>query len=336
LAFCIVAFSFTTNAQSASLTSSGITLSASSDNPTPGQTVTITAASYSFDIDTATIIWDVNSKQQKKDVGATTFQVNAPAIGKQTIVDVTAVTPDGANYSKSITISSGSIDMIIETDGYVPPFFKGKTPFVFQNTIKVIAMPRLADSFGHLYDPANLIYNWKEDNGTILSDQSGYGKQSISLKGNIVPRPYYLMVTASSRDGYAQGQSLVYINPQSPSITFYNDDQTYGPLFNKAIGSTIYIGTQKDVQALAVPFGFNLSAGNSSSLNMDWLVNGTERSDLASDRSVSLRAPDDTSGTSDIELDISGISNILQSASASFSVSFKSNTTAASSTPITF
>jgi hypothetical protein len=310
-------------------------LTASSDNPAPGQTVTITAASYSFDIDSATVIWTVNGKQAQKGIGLLTLDIAAPALGKKTTVTVTAVMPSGASFSNSIVIGSGLVDMIIETDGYTPPFFSGKTPLVFQNNATVIAIPHLMNSSGQEYNPANLVYQWKKDDGTVLQSQSGYGRQSITLPGNIVPRPYYLLVTATSRDGSAQGESLVYMAPQSPSITFYKDDPLYGPLFNEAVGNTLFIGAQKEVRAFASLFGFNTSSNISNALTLDWSINSVEHPELASSQSVVLRAPDGVSGTSNISLNVSGVKDILQGADASFNATFSASQSA-TSTPITF
>jgi hypothetical protein len=322
------------SAQSIPSSITGITLTASSDNPAPGQVVTITAASYSFDIDSATVTWMVNGKQIQKGIGLLTLDVSAPALGKKTTVNVSAVLSNGSSFSNSITIGSGLIDMIVETDGYVPPFFSGKTPLVYQNNVTVIAVPHLMNSSGQEYNPANLVYQWKKDDGTVLQSQSGYGKQSITLPGNIVPRPYYLLVIASSRDGAAQGESLTYIAPQSPSITFYRDDPLYGPLFNTAVGNSLFIGAQKEVRAFASLFGFNISSNISNALTLDWSINGVEHPELASSQSIVLRAPDGVSGTSNISLNVSGVKNILQGADASFNAAFSASQSA-SSTPVT-
>jgi len=320
--FSITLFAIPAFAQGIPTSINQITLTASSNNPTPGQIVTITAVSYSFDINSATITWAVNGKQAKKGIGVTTLDVPAPALGKKTTVTVTAVTTDGSSYNNSISLGSGLIDMIIETDGYTPPFFKGKTPLVFQNTVTVIAVPHLISPSGKEYDPSTLVYQWSEDNGTVLQDQSGYGKQSISLKGSLVPRPFYLIVIASSRDGSAQAESLIHIQPTSPLITFYNDDSLYGPLFNKAITGSFHIGSEKETSAFASLFGFNFSNTIANDLTLDWMINSTEHSELASNQVVALRAPDGVAGTSHIELSVQGVNNILQKADNSFNVSF--------------
>ncbi len=309
-----------------------VNLTASSENPSPGQTLTITAASYSFDINASTIIWTVNGKQVQKGIGVTTLNVVAPALGKKTAVTVTAVTTDGSRFTNTLDLGSGSIDMIIETDGYTPPFFKGKIPFVFQNNVTVIAVPHLVNSAGKEYDPTTLLYQWKKDNGIVLQDQSGYGKQAITLKGELVPRPYYLIVTASTRDGAAQAQSIIQIAPTSPSINFYLDDSLYGPLLNRAITGPLHIGSQKETSAFASLFGFNFSNTIANDLTLDWMINGIEHPELASNKSIVLRAPDGVSGNSHLELGVRGINNILQEADNNFNVTFDATSNSSNTT----
>jgi hypothetical protein len=335
LAVCLSLTTASARAQSIPTDGTALILTAANENPLPNQAVSITATSYSFDIDSATLVWSIGDKEIQKGIGLTTFQATAPALGKKTTIQVTAITTSGTRYSNSITLGSGSMDMITESDGYTPPFFKGKIPFVFENVLKVIAVPHLANSAGVEYDPASLVYQWKKDDGTVLQDQSGYGKQSITLKGELIPRPYYLIVTASTRDGSAQAQSLIQISGSSPFISFYREDPVYGPLFNRAMSGSVKIASQKETKVFASLYGFNFGDALSDSLTVDWMINGIEHSELASSKSVVLRAPDGSSGSSYIQLGVRGVDNILQAASKDFNVSFDASAPSRSSTSIT-
>jgi len=299
----------------------GLELSASTNSPSPGQTITLTAQSYSADINSSKITWVVNGKTIKSADGATTLDVQAPTLGKKLTVNVTAVTTTGTVLTNSIVIGSGSVDMIVEPNGYVPPFFKGKLPISYQNDFKIIALPHIANASGIEYDPKTLVYSW-EKNGQAIQDQSGYGKMAITLTGDLVPRAYSIDVKVSTRDNSAQASGLVTVDFQSPAVGFYIDDPLYGPLYNSAINNNVYIGSQKETGVLAVPFGF--SSSKPSDLNMTWLINGVAHPELSSNQSIVLRAPDGVAGTSNIELDISNDANILQSAKGAFNAVFSS------------
>jgi hypothetical protein len=315
----------TVSAQTIPTGISGLVIETSSSNPYPGQEVTVTLKSYSIDIDSSTISWSINGKAVQSGIGTKTVKVIAPDLGKSLVVSVSARASSGATMSDSITISPSSVDMIVESDGYVHPLFSGKVSPRYQNVVKIIAVPHLSAANGTEYDPKTLIYTWKKGS-TVLQDQSGYGKQSIYLAGDIVPRPYEVTVSIATRDGGAQGQGTLSIGATNPSIGFYVTDPLYGTFFNKAVTNTVRIGSEKETSVLAVPFGFNKPIDGIGNLSLTWLINSIKHSELASSQSVILRAPEGSAGTSNIRLDIRNSDKILQSASTGFSASFTGNT----------
>ncbi len=301
-------------AQDVPATSGVLDVSVSVEAPSPGQAVTITAHSYSIDIAAANIIWVAGGKTIGKGIGFNKVTVNAPASGKRLIVDVTAVSPQGISVQGSAVISSGSVDIVVEPGGYVPPFFHGKAVVAYQETTRFIAMPHVSNSSGTEYDPKTLLYTWSKDN-SVLQDQSGYGAQAIAIKGGIVPRPYRISVTVSTRDGSAGSASFLAVEAGSPSISFYRDDPLYGVLYNNALGSTLYLGSSREAAVMAVPYGFNAPTSGLGNLSLSWLINSIKHNELSPNRSITLRAPDGGAGSSDIMLTVNNTEDILQQAS---------------------
>lgn len=315
-------FAFQVSAQGVPVAGDDINLSTSSDSPYPGDIVTITARSFTMSINSASITWTVDGKVTEKGTGLTTLDIIAPPLGKTSIVKLTAIGIDKKTYTASIAITSGSVDMILENDGYTHSLFLGKTPTVYQNTVKIIAMPHVADSKGVEYDPKSLVYKWKK-NSRVVEDQSGFGKQTFTAVGDIVPRAFTITVEVSTRDGKAKASGTINISYISPSLSFYIDDPLYGPLFNSAIKDYLYIGKEKETSVLALPFGFNKPHSGIGNLSLNWFVNGVSQTDLNSNESITLRAPE-TEGNSTIELNIKNKKEILQGASAGFGVKFNS------------
>ena len=313
-------FSSVTFAQTVPASVGGLDLSMSSSNPVPGQTITVTVRSYVEDIRGSTVVWIVEGKERRRGHGADTVEVTAPALGKKVAVGVVVIAPSGKQLAESITIGSGSVDLILESDGYVPPLFLGKISPVFENNVKIVAIPHLANSAGVEYDPKTLIYEWQR-NDRAISDQSGYGKNSVIVEGGIVPRPYTISVTARTRDNSAATTGYISVSPQAASLLLYIDDPLYGPLFNKSASSNINLGRQRESSILAVPYGFNKPVEGAGNLSYLWTVNGSLREDLAKNQSIVLRAPEEE-GRSSIELQIKHNLNILQEAATSFTASF--------------
>ena len=330
----MLSLGLTVHAQGLPTTIGGLELTPSTQNPVPGQTVTIKARSFSTNIDSANITWKINGKVEKSGIGATDLEVSAPALGKKLNIIVSAVTNSGT-ITNSIVIGSGAVDMIVETDGYVPPLFKGKIPVVYQNNIKIVAIPHIADSAGAEYDPKTLVYQWKK-NDTVLESQSGYGKQSVVIAGDPVPRPFDVTVTVSNRANNAGAMGIISIGYQTPFIGLYVDDPLYGPLFNVAIGNSLNIGSQKETGVISVPFGFNISDRNLSNLTLTWLINNNQYPELDAHQSIVLRAPNNTSGTSNVNLTIQNNEQILQGGQRGFSAVFSETQTSSQTESVNF
>lgn len=321
--FSTLVFSTSLHAQGVPVTGGGIDLTASTDNPVPGQKVTITARSYSIEINSAEITWVVDGKTVQKGFGLTSLTMLAPALGKKVNITVSALTTTGLKISNSISINSSSVDLIIESDGFVPPFFQGKLPVSYQNTFKIIAVPHMANSKGVEYDPKTLVYQW-EKNSKVVEDQSGYGKQSLTVVGDIVPRDLSISVKISTKDGSEHGFGYISVPYTSPSLSFYEDNSLYGPFFNSTIKEYLYISTEKEASVLAIPYGFNKPLLEIGDLALTWMINGFEHPELASNESITLRVPDGTNGSSNVELSIQNTKQILQNISNNFSVKFSS------------
>ncbi len=318
IAICSLTFTSSANAQVIPGIGDGLSISVSSSNPTPGQTITIDVSSYSVDISGADISWSIGGKVVKKGVGVNSLDVKAPALGDKMQIDVTATTPDGAIVEGGTVIGSGSVDMVVESDGYVPPLFLGKTPIAYQNSIKVIAIPHLADSSGKELNPTTLIYQWRK-NDQLLSGGSGYGKQSIVISGGMIPNTDIVSVTVTNREGGSQAVGKTTLEPERQSLQFYVNDPSYGPLFNIALGDTLNIGSKNETGVLAVPFGF--SPGST----LSWLINSVAHPELNGRSSVILRSPGNGGGSSIIHLDVSNAKYILQGISGEFTASFNAN-----------
>jgi hypothetical protein len=327
--FSFLLFATIVNAQGVPTSIQSINLKPSNENPIPGQQLTVTAESYSFNLNSSNITWTLNGSLYQKGVGVTSIQVKAPDLGKKLAVGISASTPDGKGSTASINIGSGNIDIIVENNGYVPTFFSGKIPLSYQNTYRIIAVPHLANSSGVEYDPKTLIYKWTKDT-QVIEDQDGYGKQVFSWQDEMVPRQRTISVSATTRDGSVQAEKSVSIQAQNPFALFYNNDSLYGPMYNKAVGEKITIGKNRELAILAVPYGFNESS-KGDNLSFSWLLNSIEQTALSASQSIVLRAPQDASGSSDIQLQIKNDNQILQGAQNGFTAAFLANSSTTNS-----
>ncbi|MDR3558173.1 MAG: hypothetical protein P4L61_01440 [Candidatus Pacebacteria bacterium] len=320
--FFSLSFAFTYAQTSSS--ANGIDITINPTNPVPGKNVVVSVSDYLTNISTADIIWTVDGQQISEGIGEDSITLTAPSLGKTSKISVLIKTEDGEQTQKSMTIKSGSVDLVWESQGYAPPLYGGKQDFAYEDSVKVVAMPHLADSSGVEIDPATLVYNWQQ-NSTNLASQSGYGKQSIVISGSIIPQSTTIHVTVSTRDGSKTTSGVTTLHPGNPSLVFYSDDPLYGALYNMALGAQTTLSNQ-EITLLAVPYSFNVPSLTNNDLEYNWTINGTAQAGLAKNRSVTLRVEDTSVGASyPVQLQLQNMKDILQGANDSITVVFNAN-----------
>lgn len=317
--FLIICFSFYEDTKAQVQTPiDGVTIDVSNENPKPGENIEVSIESYLFDLNSSSIVWMVNGKIHAKGIGLKKIDIIAPKIGIKTNVSVDIKGADGRDVKKAITLTSSSIDIIWESNGYTPPFFKGKMPFSYQNSIKLIAIPHIAKNSTSEADPKTLIYEWKLG-GKYIENGQGYGKQTVTIQTNEIPKPLDITVSVTNREQTQHTVGSITLEPSAPSLQFYEEDSLYGILFNKSLSDSVDL-KNSEMKILAIPYGFNM---NNQDISYTWMINNIEQQDLIKNRSIIIRTKGDTDGSSNLYLDIRNQDSILQGTNGSFILNFK-------------
>ena len=294
----------------------GVTISNTPEKPRPGDNVIISIESYLIDLNSSSIIWIADGKDIGRGIGMKNITIKAPVAGKKTLVTAIIVASNGKEVRKAITIKSGSVEIIWETMGYTPPFFKGKNPFIYENFIRLTVVPHLSTDGVKEIDPKNLVYKWKKG-GKYIDGVSSYGTQSVDIQADEIPKPLEISVEVYTRDQNESAVSLLTLQPTEPSVSFYEIDPLYGIMLNKALIDRIALNNS-EITLLAAPFGFNYN----SNIYL-WSINNIEQPDLSKNQSITLRSKEDTEGSSNISVDIRNENAILERAISSIIVNFK-------------
>lgn len=313
-----------TNAQFTVPLQTDISTEIKPENPKPNQLVTISVISYGTDLNSANIVWKLNGKVSKSGKGLKTFSFTSGSVGVETSIEVTIETKEGEIITNTYKIKPGIIDLIWQAEGFVSPFYKGKTLFSYQDKIKFIAIPHVSGADGKEISPKNLIYKWTK-NDTVMGDFSGYGYDTYTLISSIIARPVTMRVDVSSSDGVALGYSTVTVVPSDPKIVFYKKDPMYGILFQKAISGSEELGSSKEISVLAQPFFFGTTDKNSSDLSYKWQLNGNTIEEGDDSTIKTFRLTDNSSGNATISLSIENSNKILQYASNQFQLMFNNS-----------
>lgn len=307
---------FDPNSSFAPVVSGPVYLDISPKEPGPNQFVTATLQSYSTDLNSATISWFVNGVLDKKGTGVKTFSFQTGDVGKTTNLRVTATTFEGAFVEKTLSVSSSEVVLFWEAEGYAPPFYRGKALYAHQGDLRVVALPRFVSSSGARINPNSLIYTWKKD-GVVLQDASGFGKQTLSLTGSIISRPFTIEVTVASTDGSVKGSERTTIRSTEAKVLVYEDSPLYGIRFGKAI-ETVFPLAGQEASFTAIPYFF--SVNNLGSAKYSWLMNSRAVGDGSA--TITFRNETNESGQSRVSVKAENTSKILQFGSKNFTVEF--------------
>ncbi len=302
---------------------SDFSVEATPESPKSFETITFKLKSFTIDLNRAVISWTVNGKTALSGIGKTSFSFQSGKAGTSYNVDIFVKDKDLGTLTKRLSFRSGEVDLLWEAVGsYVPPFYKGKALPSSQGTVKLVAVPNLF-SGGKKLSPDELVYRWKRnDKYRDLNNESGYGKKSVSVRGDLIKRGETIEVEASSLDNGAGGTGSVSFSYEEPFILFYEDRPAEGVRYGRAIDGEFNLANREST-ILAAPYFFSAKSRESGILSYSWRVG--DKSVSGNDESKSLltlREEGGAAGSENVSLSISHVANVLQEAVAGFTVNF--------------
>lgn len=296
-----------------------VSIGISPENPGANEPVSITLETYSFDLDSAVVKWYVNKNLAQEGKGLKKLTFETGNLGQDSVVTIIIDSSLG-QITKNITITPSAVTILWEANTYTPPFFKGKALFSHQSTVTFMAQPQIVVK-GKVVNPANLIYRWSKD-GTVLGNQNGYGKQTLTLTGSVISRSMRIFVEVTDPQSGATASGVVTLNPVEPEILIYEVSPLYGTQYNKAIINSLPL-QGNEVTLAAIPYFFSSQyAFNSGELLYKWSINGNTVSDNLNTNARVFRKVGDVSGKSNIEVRIEQPDKLLQFSSYNTVIDF--------------
>jgi len=286
-------------------------LSLSPTYPKINEPVQAKVQNFNLNLPTAEISWTLDGVLKQKSIGGNTFNFSLPNSNSHTL-GVSVLATDGSFAEKTIAVQAGFVGLVWQANTYTPPFYRGKALPAHQSSILFIAMPESSKS------DSNLSYLW-EQNGLILGDKSGVGKNSLEIETPLVTRPQTVSVTVSDPTGSFRAQNSLTISTVNPEVVLYQKHPLYGILYENALSQS-FTATGNESAFIATPYYFSTSGGTPTA-SYEWKLNGGVVSSGGANE-VTFRNSDSESGQSDISVFVKDISRLLQSAGASFSILF--------------
>lgn len=286
------------------------------ENPRPNEPVTVTLSSYSFDVNVATITWSVNGKTVLSGLGKKSLSIPLGNVGQELVLTVTASTEGGPTITQRITIAPQSVDLVYHgKEGYVPPFYEGKTLPAEGSAVRIVAVPSIAES-GKKIPSSNLSFSWYV-NDEYQEMASGVGKSSFDTSLNYLSESTNIRVLVRSPAGNA-AEKQVSIYPHAVLPLFYKYNTLLGTDFSKVFARRLELSG--DITLSLEPFYLstkNLEQTASYSWYIDGLPVTPEEKTL-----LSLRPKENTSGVRTLSVSITQTKRRLQKVEESLQVLF--------------
>jgi hypothetical protein len=193
-----------------------------------------------------------------------------------------------------------------------PPFYSGRHLWTHGSRLTLLAIPD-----GSLGNASSLIYRWSQ-NGTVLGESSGAGKNSLSFYDSVLSLPQNISVDILTDQDTVVATNSIGIQPREVSTLLYEDNPLIGLLLNKEVDGA-YDLTDKEITFSAMPMFFSVQKRSDKRMNYTWSTNSGATN---SGDHITLRSPSDSSGQAQVSVNVNNTASLFQTTSKNFLVKF--------------
>lgn len=301
---------------------SALSIGFSPATPGPGDTVTVSVQSSLIDIPESDILWRVNGKSVAQGKGVDSVSVKAGALGVETRIEVTVIASGGTNATAEAAINPTELDLVVDSDSYTPPFYRGWPRPSAGTNLHLQAFPRFKR--GSAMVPASeLIYTWRR-NGEVLGTISGRGRAAAVIPVEHLFGTDTLSVEARTADDRLSHVSSIALSAEEPALVLYEDHPLYGVLYHRALSGSAFIPGIEATFAVT-PFFAQARSVYDTALRFDWRVNSAQiPTNLKNPGALTINA-ENSSGIAFIELDVTHATNFYLDARGTWNITFSSD-----------
>lgn len=281
--------------------------------PEPFQQVDIEAISYSVALDTRTITWYVNNQEYQKGVGKKSITLRMGGPGSSTIVKTVIDIGTGDPIVKTMELKPNVIDLLWEAiDSYVPAFYRGKALPAAEGAIRVTAIPSGASSLN------GMVFTWLRK-GEVSQSDSGFGRNSLSMRNSILEASSNIGVRVLSPDGRYQAEKSIIIPRGDPFIRFGVYKPGFMPKY--ALTNGILPAPTGNFELKAEPF-FISSRNGYSGVNYQWKISGEDYTNSDKRGNTLYLSPPGEDATIPFDVSLSHLTYTLQELAGKISINF--------------
>lgn len=287
--------------------------------PRANEKVSISIQSFRVDLNRADIAWFVNGDLKDSGTGLRSFSFTTGPRGTVSLIEIVMKPLGGLAFTKTLRIAPADVDIVWQTDGYVPPFYKGKALYTYGASITFAALPSFVQSDGSAIPANNLVYKWYADTDNVFDTQSGYGKNTLTLsEASFLPR--HIEVDVSSLDNTFKAHGSIDVDAGPTQTLLYQNSPLLGILFNNSIQNLPLISNE--VTLTVAPYFFSTPERESPLMSYDWSINGSPIAEQNNNSSVTFRKEGNISGSSNVSVTTKNLLQKLQQSSGGAQINF--------------
>ncbi len=295
-------------------------------SPNAGDTLRLGVQSSVIDIPQSTILWQINGRTVAQGKGVSSASVKVGALGTETRVSVSASSPDGTIASAQAIIVPTALDLLVDSDSYTPPFYRGRPRPSVGTNLHVQALPHFIR--GGVSVPASaLTYTWRRNN-EVMGNISGRGKSTASIPILHLFGTDTISVEARSDDGVLSHISSFPLSASEPVLALYEDHPLYGILYNHALAASTFI-PETEMTFAAVPFFVQAQSIYDPALSFAWHVNSAEVAPSRTNPNELTINAENSSGVALVELDLTHATNYYLDVKGAWNITFSPQRSAA-------
>lgn len=295
----------------AQLSDTGLTLGVQPLFPEANQIFTVKLAG---DTQNRTALsWFINGVEQIAYKNRTTLTTQAGEIGVVQNITAKVTLQSGDIIDVKHTVTSNRVDLLVEADTVVPPFYKGRSLPSSGSNVQATALV-----FTKPQQPQNaFVYVWKL-NGQIQNGGGVLGDNTFSFTPSFEDRAT-LEVSVLGKDGVVIAQDSQIIPIVKPELVFYEKNPLRGQLFTALKDAYLFIGDEITVRAEGYFMSKNLLG---TTILREWKVNNkVVQSDEAEPNELTLHNEGKT-GSSKVSFHVRNLSQLLQGVERSITINF--------------
>jgi hypothetical protein len=192
---------------------SAFSLGVSPSFPKPHTAVTIRLQDYSINAVGAAVFWFVDGVEQTAAKNERSLTIEAGAVGTEQTVQAILRQANG-EVSTSVVIRPTVVDLVLESETYVPSFYKGRALPNRNGTVRAIALVH----DGETHTANTYAYRWTLGEDVLFAGPV-LGKQSVSFDMPLFNKN--LSVEVFDASGKSVGRSAMILDAVEPELHFY-------------------------------------------------------------------------------------------------------------------